>query len=455
MLKIVENTIQRYKMVENSGPIVVGVSGGSDSMALLDILSKTIPNKLIVAHLNHKFRGVEANDDAEFVKQECATRGMYAIIKEVDVPKYMEESNLGAQEAARKVRYQFYLDVAKNMDAEIIALGHHLDDQAETILMRIIRGTGLYGLSGIPYIRNIENCKIIRPLLDVQKMQIEDYCKVNNVDYINDKSNYSTKYFRNEVRINTIPFLSRYNNKIVTHLYQLGKIAQDENNYLNRVANVFLRKNLTEYKGTKNLDINLFQTLDVALQRRVIHLILKQYNVKQEISYSNIESIIKITNQQHPSKSLDLSGIRVYRQYKQLIFSVLPKGPINLYKYELSIPFEKNILEINKKIIVFIKGIYEQQEGLWEVFDYDQFDNKLLVIRSKEDGDKIELKGLQGSKKVKKLYIDLKIPREIRNSVPIIELGDKIIWLPGVKRSKHAVPNESTKQFLYIVISDF
>ncbi len=454
MLKIVKETITKYNMVEKSTPLIIGVSGGPDSMVLLDVLAIILPNKLIVAHLNHKFRGLEADQDANFVRDECIKRGITAVIKEVDVPEIMREVNLGAQETARLVRYDFLLDVAKEWNSDRIVLGHHADDQAETILMRIIRGTGMHGISGIPYIRDFKECKIIRPLLEVKREQIEEYCRKNSINYVVDKSNLSTKYFRNDMRLNVIPYLSKYNKQISTHLTQLGKIAQEESEYLNKIAEKFILDNLSWNGNTSVVEISALQTLDIALQKRIIHLILKQHKSKREISYKHIEDIIKILHSTHPSKSLDLAGLRVYRQYEKIFFTSSYKREIKEFKYEVNIPSDMDLPEIGKKISVFIKDIYEEELGKCEVFDYEKINNKFIIIRSKKDGDKIELNGLQGRKKIKDLYIDLKIPKQVRGETPIIESDDKIIWIPGVKRSKHAYPNISTKKFLYIVLSE-
>lgn len=454
MLKIVKDTIVKYNMIEDQAPLIIGVSGGPDSMVLLDVLSEILPNKLIVAHLNHKFRGLEADQDAKFVKDECMKRGITSIIKEQDVPQIMREVNLGAQETARLVRYDFLLDVAKEWNSDRIVLGHHADDQAETILMRIIRGTGMQGISGIPYIREFNGCKIIRPLLDVNREQIEEYCRNNNINSVIDKSNLSTKYFRNDIRLNVIPYLSKYNKQITVHLNQLGKIAQEENEYFNKIAQNFIVDNVTKKDNKSVLDIYALQTLDIALQKRIINLILKQHKSKQEISYKNVEDVIKILHDSHPSKSVDLPGIRVYRQYDKIIVDSSLQREINDFKHQIEIPSDMYLPAIGKRISVFIKDNNQEKLSNCEVFDYDKINNKFIIVRSKKDGDRIELYGSRGRKKIKDLYIEFKIPKDRRKEIPIIEADGRIIWIPGIKRSIHAYPNKNTENFLYIVLSD-
>lgn len=454
MLKKIKSTIIEYSMIENDNPIIVGVSGGADSMVLLEILSKTVTNKLIVAHLNHKFRGEEANKDAEFVKNESEKRGITSIIKEIDVPAYMEENNIGAEIAAREVRYQFYEEVAREWNATIIALGHHIDDQAETVLFRLIRGTGVNGISGIPYSRDLNGIKIIRPLLDVRRKEIEEYCYNNAITYITDQSNFSTMYFRNKIRLNVIPFLEEYNVKITQHLHQLAKVTQAENRYFNELADEFIQKNSIIGESECKLEIKKLKSIDISLQRRVIYLILKYLKLSNDITSSHIEDILSLANQSHPSKSINLPGIRAYREYDKIIFDNNKQiGKIE-YSYKLEIERDTQIPEVNKKIRLLIKDKYEEFDGISAVFDYELIEEKNIIVRSRKDGDKIELPGVNGSKKIKDIFIDLKIPLTNRYKFPIIETDDNIIWLAGIRRSKHAYISKKTKKFLYIIILD-
>lgn len=455
MLKKVKKTINTYNMVDNDKPIIVGVSGGADSMALLDVLSKIVSNKLIVAHLNHKFRGHEADKDAEFVRIESKKMGITAIIKEFDVPSYMKKTNLGAQVAARQVRYHFYSDVAEEWNSEVIALGHHADDQAETLLLRLIRGTGLQGLSGIPYKRDFNGINIIRPLLDIQRKEIENYCSTNLITYITDQSNFSTKYFRNEIRLNVIPMLSNYNEKFSQHLHQLAKVTQDENNYLNNIAEIFMENNLTINEAEYILDTKKLIDIDIALQRRVIYLILKYLKLNNDITYCNIDDILNLINQSHPSKSIDLPGAKAYRQYEKLVFTQVKIDKKEEYFYQLEMNNVILISEINKKVKMLIKDIYVEQEDVFAVFDYDELKGEILIARSRRDGDRIELPGVKGSKKVKDIFIDLKVPLDKRENFPIIECSGKILWLAGIRRSKYAYVNKKTKKYLYVIVSDY
>lgn len=455
ILSKVKNTISIYNMFNQETPIVVGVSGGPDSMALLDILAKIYPDNLVVAHLDHQFRGDEAREDAKFVKRESEKRGIPVELGEYDVPLFIKETGMGAQEAARTIRYQFYQDVANKWNSKQLALGHHANDQAETILMRLIRGTGIHGLSGIPYSRNWDTIQIFRPLLDLTRQEIEQYCIENNIDYRIDKSNFATKYTRNEIRLNALPFLEKYNPKFVEHLHQFGKIVQDENSYLEGVAEQFLEQNIEERTTTTiKLNVLTLQSLHIALQRRIIHLILRYLNLHKELSFIHIEGIISLLKHSHPSKSIDLPGIRVFRNYEQIVFNIVENNNSEPFFYNVRIPGEVTLQAVNKKVEVFLTDSNIKLNGLWAVFDYDQLSNNELIIRSRKNGDRIELLGTEGSKKLKDIFIDQKIPRNERELTPIVEQDGKILWVPGIKRSSYALVSNNTKRFVYIVLTD-
>ena len=259
MLAKIKATLNDYHMVTSNKPIVVGVSGGPDSVVLVEVLSQLVPNPLIVAHLNHLFRGLEAKADAEFVREFCNKKGINVVIEEYDVTSYMTEEGLGAQEAAREVRYRFYEEVVNKWNAEYVALGHHTDDQAETVLMRLIRGTGIQGLAGIPYTREMGHYKIIRPLLDVTKEEVISYAKQHSIDYRIDKTNLSTKYYRNKIRLEAIPFLEAYNSNFTEHLHALAKVAQAENDYLIKETDKLLKK-VTLEKSSEVYKLNNEET---------------------------------------------------------------------------------------------------------------------------------------------------------------------------------------------------
>ncbi len=453
MLTKIKAVLDNYQMITNGSPIVVGVSGGPDSMVLLEVLSQLVPNPLIAAHLNHLFRGEEAKKDAEFVRNECNKRGINAVIEEYDVTSYMSETRLGAQEAAREVRYRFYEKVANKWNAGYIALGHHLDDQAETVIMRMIRGTGIQGLSGIPYVRINEDHKIIRPLLDVTKEEIITYANEHLIPFRIDQSNLSTKYARNKMRLEVIPFLKNYNSNIPMHLHNLAKVAQSENDYLIKEANKSLEAIIIE-KTNKNYKINNDQLrlIDIALQRRLIHLILSYLGLTDQVLFVHIEQILYLVAQNHPSKKIQLPGIVVYRNYHELVFTKELTYEKEAYKYSLPINGEVIIPAIHKKIRTLKTDQPQHYKGIWAVFDYQLLSECDLVVKTREAGDKI--KSITGTKKIKDIFIDNKIPKEDRAVYPLICCNEHILWIPEIKKSNMGLVSEKTQEYIYIFVED-
>lgn len=455
MLKIVAQTIEREQLFQREEPIVVAVSGGPDSMVLLDALARLVENRLIVAHLNHKLREDTANSDAVFVRTECEKRAIDCVVREIDVPAEMERAGTGTQETARSVRYEFLHDVAREHGAGAVAFGHNADDQAETVLMRIIRGTGMHGLSGIPYKRDYGGIPQVRPLLDVSREQIEQYAKEQELAYIIDQSNLSIEYFRNLTRLEILPYLKQYNPQLSNSLQQLAEIARAENDYLDNLANTYIEETVQSNKDQLVLDVREFEKLDIAIKRRVIHLLLKQYRMRQETTYRNIEDIIQLAASSHPSKRLDLAGIKVYRQYNNLVFKRATVKKKRDYSYLLTIPSEQYIEELDKTIIIRVTSERESLEdesesGATEVFDRAKLDAPSLLVRSRLAGDRIELIGVEGRTKLKDLFINLKIPQARRAVQPIVTDGKKILWLPGLRRSRHALIDEQTKEYVYV-----
>ncbi len=455
MLKTIAQTIRSEQLTVNDKPIIVAVSGGADSMVLLDALTQLVRNRLIVAHLNHQFRGEVAISDADFVRAECDKRGIICVVREIDVPAEMERAGTGAQETARSVRYQFLYEMAREYGAGAVAFGHNADDQAETVLMRIIRGTGMYGLSGIPYKREHEGIMLVRPLLDVTRQQIEQYAEERGLEYITDQSNFAVKYFRNLTRIEIMPYLEKHNPQLSNSLRQLAEIARDENHYMDAVASAYIKEAVRRDNKRLELDVRELVKLDVAIKRRVVHLLLKEFRMRQETTYRNIEDIIQLAANPSPSKSLDLAGVKVYRQYHNLVFKQASKDIQREYSYSVAIPSEMYIAELDQTVKVTLTDKRKSHTGefesaLIEVFDRAKLVTDVLIVRSRADGDRIELIGVDGRTKLKDLFINMKVPQDRREFQPIVSDGERILWLPGLRRSQHALVDELTQEFIYV-----
>ena len=292
------DTIIKYNLIENGDKVVVGVSGGPDSISLLDILNKFKKNKIlnieiIVAHVNHQIRE-EANDDEEYVRKYCEKNEIKFYAKRIDVIKYANNNKIGLEEAGRKLRYEYFEEVFQKENAQKIAIAHNKNDKAETIIMNILRGSGLAGLRGIEPIR--EN-KYIRPLIECERVEIEKYCEQEHLSPRIDKTNFDNDYTRNKIRNIVLPYIkNEFNPNIIETINRLSEIATETDEFLNKET----EKTYNELKIEKRaneivLDLKKFNTKDNLIKKRVlIYTISQALGNSKDIEKINIEDIIKL-----------------------------------------------------------------------------------------------------------------------------------------------------------------
>ncbi|AIQ10646.1 tRNA lysidine(34) synthetase TilS [Paenibacillus durus] len=447
--------------------IVVAVSGGPDSVALLHVLHEIsqsrMPLTLICAHVNHGFRA-ESAQEAELVRRTAKELGIPFELAEFDIPSFMKESGLGPQEAAREKRYRFLIDTAKRRGARSVALAHHADDQAETVLMRLLRGSGLSGLAGMRWRRTEKNVELIRPFLRINKAALVDVCRRRGFLYAEDPSNAQTKYRRNAVRLKVLPFLTRYSPKLSRSLTQLAEIAGAEDDFMEDAAAKCFADIVLQEQGKCTLDRAAFAVVPSALQRRLIKLILNYLSADTpETDFPKIEAVRRGILQDMPTAwSLDLGrGITCIRQYNTIYFLSAPLDHQASYAYRLPKPQPRlELSEINKALVMTlaergnIAALKGEGSRMSARFDYKELVFP-LTIRSRLPGDTIKVMGLNGSKKVKDIYIDDKIPSTERSRIPLVCDGlGNIVWIPGIRRSVHAAVGDHTASVLLLSIED-
>ena len=326
MKEKVLKTIEQFNLIESGDRIVIGVSGGPDSMCLLNILKDIMEDKNInlsfsicVAHINHKIRK-EADEETRYVKEYCEKNNIPIYIKEAEVIKIAEEEKIGLEEAGRNVRYNFFEEVLKKTNSNKIAIAHNLNDRAETVLMNLIRGSGPLGLKGIEAKRN----KYIRPLIQINRKQIEEYCEKEKLDPKFDKSNKDNTYTRNKIRNQLIPYLQReFNPNIIEAITKLSEIIEDEQNYLEKIVNNIYTNLLVE-ECEKEIILNLkeFNKQDVVIKRKLIlYTINKLLKTTKNIEKIHIEDIIKLCNNNIGNKYLTPNkNIKVFIKKGKLSF---------------------------------------------------------------------------------------------------------------------------------------
>jgi len=460
MIEFVKTYIARHNLLEKNDRVLVGVSGGPDSIALLHILwrlQEEYSLKIHVAHLNHMFRGSEAREDAEFVRKFCQRLQLPCTIEEENVPAFLAKSRMSAEEGARFLRYRFFARVAASIQASKIALGHQADDQAETILLNFLRGTGLKGLAGMRPKRD----KYIRPLLGVTRAEIEEYLKVNNLPSRTDASNLEPVYTRNEIRLRLMPLLkTSYNPNLVNNLNQLAEILREEDDYLEEITN----DNFQEYVkvGANELAISreILLKLPLALRRRLLRLMFQTLSGQTaNLTFKTVAKMERFVEQASPDKNLGLPLEIVLKNKAGII--ILSKPP-NLSKqkdYKLTLEVPGSILLPNNHYLVSEVLLtpenwqyYKKAEDNEAYLDLDLI--KLpLKVRNRRPGDIFFPLGLNRRKKLKDFFIDQKVPQGERDSIPIVtDSDDCIIWVGGYRIDERVKISEETKKVLHLSI---
>lgn len=461
LLETLKKTVQTHQLLLQGDRVLVGVSGGPDSLALLHALNRLAPEfgwQIFAVHVDHQLRANSSAEDARFVERICAEWKIPCRVIRVDVAGHLRLCGGNKQDAARRLRYRAYREAAEWWDVDVLALAHQADDQVETILMRLLRGTGVSGLAGMPYVRPWEGRRLVRPLLDVNREEIEAYCEEYALSPRLDESNRSDVYTRNRVRLQLIPQLQRYNPRVKEALLQLSRVAEAEEDWWRgQVDRAWRQIVMKKGKNEIVLDRNRLLDLHVALQRRVIKLILNCLLEEEasEATMDTVERIRHLAAHPEPSARVDLPGrFQAERQYDRLRIAtgddnerIEQLAPVRLF-----VPGKTEIPALAGRFVCRVTADRldtRHLHGKWAVFDADALTFPLWV-RTRRPGDRIRPIGLNGTTKVKDLLISAKIPRKERDRLPVVLHGETIIWIPGVRRSDWAPVTEGTRRFLYV-----
>ncbi|WP_459503791.1 tRNA lysidine(34) synthetase TilS [Bacillus sp. C1] len=455
----VDEFTKRHDVLKEHSTIVVGVSGGPDSLALLYYLLEKKEEKgleIVVAHVDHMFRGDESYKDLQFVEKLCQKVGVVCETVRINVSQYQRQYGMNAQVAARECRYAFLERIMKKYDASYVALGHHGDDQVETILMRLVRGSTPKGYAGIAVKRPFHTGYLIRPLLAVTKEEINAYCNRLGITPRMDPSNEKEVYTRNRLRKHILPYLKEENQHVHEKFQSFSMLMQEDEAYLQELACEKMNKVITK-KSDKHivLSIPAFESIPMPLQRRGIQLILNylyEYKIPSSLSSIHIDKVIAFFKRTHPSGSLDFpDGLKVVRTYEECSFR---------FKQEIVFPFSQ-VLSVPGAVTLangdeFVAEINEElpsdmNETVF-VAKYNDISYP-LHIRSRENGDRMSIQGMSGTKKIKAIFIEEKVPKEKREEWPIVcDASGNIIWIPLLKRSGFAISHGVADKDKYMII---
>lgn len=438
---------EKHGLIKYGSTILVGVSGGPDSMALLHFLMKlrgSYQLNLIALSVDHMLRGKESQEDVNHVKEYCRKWNIQFNETSLDVPTYKKDKGLSTQVAARVKRYAFFEEQMNYYNADTLALGHHGDDQIETMIMRLMRGSTPDVLQGIPVERPFGNGRIIRPFLCLSKEEILDYCANNQISIRQDPSNDEAIYTRNAIRLNVLPLIKSFNPKAHIQMQQMSETIQQDEKYLMSQAEVMFSNIVHTLDNPRRASLKQgdFTEIPVPLQRRTFHLILNYLYLEQnvEISYSHFQQLIKLMESRLQTGVIHLPrGLKVAKSYNDIFFSF--KGsednpePFKFILGENDFVHLADGCKIVSKVYHQPKRPPEESNNRF-ICDLHNVDFPLFV-RSRQHGDRIQVRGLNGSKKVKDIFIDEKIPHNQRDIWPIVtDANDKLIWVVGLKKGE-------------------
>ncbi len=438
-------------MVNSGDKIVVAVSGGPDSVCLLKILfqlQRWLNISLIVAHLNHGLRPKEDERETEFVANLSRSLNLTLAYDKADNLTKAHGSSI--EEKARKIRYQFLEKVLDEYHAQKVALGHNMNDQAETVLMHLLRGTGPTGLSGIPPIRQK---RFIRPLIDITRDEIHTYLKQKDISFMMDSSNLEKRYLRNKLRLELIPLLLNYQPRLIEHLGELASLCRQEDQFMEEEAKKGLQMVTLDSSGhSLELSLDTFKGLSTPLRYRILRQAIKQVKGDlRRIDIGHIKAIIDLADSVRPQIRMNLpEDLMVKRIYDRLRFSLGTEIETEDFSYHIKDSGVFKIPEINQTLSLeeIPKEDFSSSPSPNEAFlDLDRLKWPLRV-RNFRAGDKFIPFGLNGFKKVKDVFIDNKIPSEERKRIPILEDCNEIVWLSGIRIDNRYRIRQRTKRIL-------
>lgn len=461
----VKAVVAEYDMFSENDIILTALSGGSDSVSLLYCLNriKSENNLLIAAHLNHGIRGDDADNDERFCVRLCESLGVEIFTEQVDVPFEAEQLKTGIEETARRLRYEFLLRSAEKIRADygrevVIATAHNSDDNAETVIFNIARGSGLNGLKGIQPVRMNGDIKIVRPVIDCTKAEILEYINENGLSYATDKTNGEDIYTRNFIRHNIIGGLSKKFPMLTENISRLTKIVSDDMNFLDSYAeNIIKENNINDI-----INIDLLSSQHIAVQKMIIMRIASNISgaeAKNGVEYKHIEIIIEALSERikKRNKTIDLpNGLEVKISYGNLIFRKKKQQIISGSECELK--FGRNYYPIFDCFIECVNESFENVEKNEEII-YNLFINRLIdsdkikgviFIRKRREGDSYIFN--RQMKSVKKNYINYKIEKDKRDTLPVFCDGEGIIIASGLPAADRVRPDENTKNILRISV---
>lgn len=453
--------INENSMIEDKDKVLVALSGGPDSVCLLHILHRLkeqLNIELYAAHVNHCLRGDSALGDEEYSKDLCNKLGIKLFVKRVDIAQFAKDKGISTEMAGREARYGFFDEIKKELHIDKIAIAHNANDQAETLIMRALRGTGIEGLVGI---RAMRDGVYIRPILCLTRSEIEDYVSRENLNPRIDESNLEDIYSRNKIRLKAIPFIEEnFNKDIISTLNRLAYTCSKDVELIENIINEKYPKYCKRFSSEIVISKEAFNEMEAIVTRVIKRALVEISSTCNNFELKHIYDIIAIQKSNTGKRINITNGVLAVNEYGDIRLKLKSSIAENTceeisFNAKEKLELSKQITVISEKFGKFVFEISEAKNGIKftkdeyiKVFDFDKVSQ--VSIRSRKDGDKIIPLGMRGSKKIKDILMDAKVPKDMRDSIPIILFDDEVAWITGLRVSDKYKVTKNTKVFLKI-----
>lgn len=465
MLRKVEEYIRQYHMVEKGDRIVLGVSGGADSISLFFVmleLREKYNIEMVVVHVNHGIRGEEAERDENYVKSLCESHGVVFESVHADVKGLAKKEKLSEEEAGRNVRYEAFANAAKQHHCNKIAVAHNQNDVSETVLLNLFRGSGIKGLIGIEPVRG----NIIRPLLCVKRSEIEAYLSRKGIGYQEDATNYEENYTRNKIRLNILPYAEReINERVSEHIAKSAGILSEAGEFIESETQKLYEKTVKPCLRGYEIQIADFEAAPVILKKEVIRKVMFEVAGKRkDIEMPHVEMVLGLLDK-GAGKKADLPyDMEAVHQYQKLVLKKKEKkqsGTLGEMELTLcgetkipdsSVKFACELIEVDEENRNQLENLYlNKKNDYTKWFDYDKIRNTVLA-RYRKTGDFFECNDKGNRKKLKDYFIDQKVPAEKRDRILLLADGNHIMWIIGFRISEYYKVNSRTRRILKVKV---
>lgn len=451
--------VKENNLIEYGDRIVVGVSGGADSVCLLRILTEVkqlYDLELFVVHVNHGLRGEEALRDQHFVEGICDKFDIPCTVYLVDVREYSKQNGYSLEEAGRILRYEAFEKEYKQRECNKIAIAHNKNDQAETVLFNLVRGTGMKGLTGIEAVRG----HIIRPLLCVTREEIEDYLQECNQQYCTDSSNLEEVYTRNKLRLSILPQLKMVNEQAVYHIANCAKQLGEIEQYLKKQTNALYKRIVIEKNGQYFVKVYDLMLEDIVLRKRIIRQMIGSLaNRLRDIEEKHILAVLTLCDK-GVGKQIHLPyGILAIRQYENIVICFGAAREEKAVSCNVAIEESGTYhlpdlgIDVIVEVIDYKKNMIIPENGCTKWFDYDKIKNTIF-LRNRRQGDCLQINSKGNMKTIKSLFIDEKVPREQRDFIPLLCDGEHVMWVLGGRISEAYKVTEQSRKILVVKIME-